>query len=116
MASLRWWPKLIWQHNNYLLILKLKPQGNVTSADVSSSQSTCNPSLALVNNPLWFTRLSAGTRLIYFIAFSNAAMVIDRHQQSIESSARGSFEHLVNLADRALYKAKAGARNRLEFT
>jgi hypothetical protein len=79
-----------------LLILKLKPQGNVTSADVSSSQSTCNPSLALVNNPLWFTRLSAGTRLIYFIAFSNAAMVIDRHQQSIESSARGSFEHLVN--------------------
>jgi len=87
----------------------------VTSAGVSSSQSTCNSSLALVINPLWFTRLSASSRLTYSTAFSNAAMMIVSHQQSIESSARGSFEHRVNLADRALYKAKAGGRNRLEF-
>lgn len=46
-------------------------------------------SLALVNDPLWFTHLPAGIWTIYVIALSISALMIVHRQHSIESSALG---------------------------
>ncbi|MDG2501374.1 MAG: GGDEF domain-containing protein [Porticoccaceae bacterium] len=51
-------------------------------------------SQALVSDPLWFTRLSAGTGLIYAIAVGIALTMIIRRQQSIESSVLGCIAML----------------------